>query len=67
VSFEAVISRTYFTEEEFFVGFKMTSDVQDGGRNSKSITLAFSNIFAFYFLQSVFIFVSNMNQEHIFK
>jgi hypothetical protein len=28
-------SRTYFTEEKFFERFKMASDVQYAGRNSK--------------------------------
>jgi hypothetical protein len=40
-------NRTYFLEEKFLIKFKMASDVQDGGRNSKEHDIKISNDFAF--------------------
>jgi hypothetical protein len=60
------LSRAYFTEEKFFLSnprwrlmSNMPTEIQS------SLTWEFSNIFTFCFLQCVFIFVSNVNQEHI--
>jgi hypothetical protein len=58
-------SRKYFTEEKFLdskwrLMSKMAAEIQ------WSIDVAFSNTFAFCFLQCVSIFVRNMDQEHIF-
>jgi hypothetical protein len=53
--------RTYFTEEKFFVRFKMASDVQDGGQNSNEQNFG---IFP-KCLRPVCVFVRNMNREHI--
>jgi hypothetical protein len=53
-------------EEKFFVGFKMASDVQNGGRTAKKHDFEILKFFCILVFARDCIFVSNMNREHTY-